>query len=173
MQPVGQYKVKTKMFLAVLSDKPQCCGEGNIFETKLIICRHLFTIKQKQLAPPKYFPFFSLWYQATFQCGPYNVKMFSKFQAEIEIQALHVSSLQSPWFSIELEFYKDDCELSQFKLMASTMKLHSCTVESYLEVLKKKQCPARNIEKQKITKCIFRLVSADNLLTQVTSAQIG
>ena len=36
MQPVGQYKVKTKMFLAVLSDKPQCCGEGNIFETKNI-----------------------------------------------------------------------------------------------------------------------------------------
>ena len=68
MQPVGQYKVKTKMFLAVLSDKPQCCGEGNIFETKiwfLIIYRHLFTIKQKQLAlkktiinPPKILPIF-------------------------------------------------------------------------------------------------------------------
>ena len=41
MQPVGQYKVKTKMFLAVLSDKPQCCGEGNILKQKYIISNNL------------------------------------------------------------------------------------------------------------------------------------
>ena len=71
-------------------------------------------------------------------------------------------------FSIELEFYNkylwvESIQSNGFHNVAYLF--HSCTVESYLEVLKKKQCPAWNIEKQKITKCIFRLVSADNLLT--------
>ena len=71
MQPVGQYKVKTKMFLAVLSDKPQCCGEGNIFARK--------TARSKK--KPSIKTLFFILYQGTFQCGPYNVKMFLKMFA--------------------------------------------------------------------------------------------
>ena len=60
MQPVGQYKVKTKMFLAVLSDKPQCCGEGNIFARK--------TARSKKNQALR--PFFSFCIKELFNADP-------------------------------------------------------------------------------------------------------